>query len=426
MSFDDAQMDVLLRRHAASTRGAQDDITAQHLDADEMNAFAEGSLPAAARSRYVSHLAECDDCRKMVSQLAITAGAVARVEPSPALPTGGGSWREKLAAFLRPPTLRYAAFAVVLVAAIGITLVVIKQQRKQDLSLVAQNEPLGQPQVSAVKPSQDGAASPAPASATNAPAEERSRTSPLPTPAPNVADQEAVKTGESPAAPPKPMKESTEAEEPAAKKAAQPSNPESKPAYAPPPPEETQLAQREGAASKPGGPLQARQQGIGGQVTTQSQKSETDKFGNAGRGQAIEDASNMRAKDNNTKLAKNSPTVVAGAADEKQKGPRRDVDNVAANRNANEKRGDDARNETAGSAIKTGSDVSETRTVGGRKFRRQGDAWVDAKFKSSMTLKSISRSSDEFNALDSGLRSIAQQLSGQIVVVWKGKAYQIH
>jgi hypothetical protein len=43
-----------------------------------------------------------------------------------------------------------------------------------------------------------------------------------------------------------------------------------------------------------------------------------------------------------------------------------------------------------------------------------------------MKLKSISRGSGDFNNLDSGLRSIAQELGGELIVVWKGKAYQIH
>jgi len=42
-----------------------------------------------------------------------------------------------------------------------------------------------------------------------------------------------------------------------------------------------------------------------------------------------------------------------------------------------------------------------------------------------MTVKSISRGSNDFDALDSGLRSIAQQLGGEVIVVWKGKAYLI-
>jgi len=70
-------------------------------------------------------------------------------------------------------------------------------------------------------------------------------------------------------------------------------------------------------------------------------------------------------------------------------------------------------------------EAPETRSVGGRKFKRQGNAWVDSKLKSSMSVRTVGRGSEEFDKLDSGLRSIAKQLSGEIVVVWKGKAYRI-
>src|SRR5258707_531068 len=67
----------------------------------------------------------------------------------------------------------------------------------------------------------------------------------------------------------------------------------------------------------------------------------------------------------------------------------------------------------------------QTRSAGGRKFTRQGNRWIDQKFKSTMSLTNISRGSDGFAALDNGLRSIAQQLGGEVIVVWKGKAYLI-
>ncbi len=111
---------------------------------------------------------------------------------------------------------------------------------------------------------------------------------------------------------------------------------------------------------------------------------------------------------------------------EKAKGPRRDADNVgAANRSVNEVPPAPKTEEARAEKRTTSREESETRSVGGHKFRRQGNAWVDTKFKSSMTLKSISRSSDEFTALDSGLRSIAQQVGGEVIIVWKGKAYVI-
>jgi hypothetical protein len=71
------------------------------------------------------------------------------------------------------------------------------------------------------------------------------------------------------------------------------------------------------------------------------------------------------------------------------------------------------------------AEEAQTRSVGGRKFNRQGNAWIDAKFKSSMSVRTVSRGSEDFGKLDSGLRSIANQLGGEIVVVWKGKAYRI-
>jgi hypothetical protein len=42
-----------------------------------------------------------------------------------------------------------------------------------------------------------------------------------------------------------------------------------------------------------------------------------------------------------------------------------------------------------------------------------------------MAVKTIARGSDDFQKLDAGLRAIAQQLSGDIIVVWKGKGYRI-
>jgi hypothetical protein len=83
-------------------------------------------------------------------------------------------------------------------------------------------------------------------------------------------------------------------------------------------------------------------------------------------------------------------------------------------------------NENARKSDRAGRAQSdEPVSVGGRKFRRQGSVWVDLKFKSSMPVTTVARGSENFSALDSKLRSIAQQLGGEVIVVWKGKAYRI-
>jgi hypothetical protein len=111
-------------------------------------------------------------------------------------------------------------------------------------------------------------------------------------------------------------------------------------------------------------------------------------------------------------------------SDEKLKGPRRDIDNNATlSRNADDSRSRNAQGMVTQNQVE--EKPPETRSVGGRKFRREGNAWVDVKFKSSMPVKSISRGSSEFDELDSDLRSIAKQLGGQILVVRKNKAYLI-
>src|SRR6266550_7094224 len=133
MTSNDAQIDVLLRRYAGQS---QSRTPAEHLDADELNAFAEGSLPAAARARYVSHLANCDNCRQIVSQLTVSGGAVVAAEASPS--GAGYSWWKRFSGFFSPLTLRYAAFAMVLIAAAGVVLLVMRRSR--DSNLVAQSE----------------------------------------------------------------------------------------------------------------------------------------------------------------------------------------------------------------------------------------------------------------------------------------------
>src|SRR5712692_6872790 len=152
MKPEDSQIDVLLKRYG---RHAKSGAAAGHLDADELNAFAERSVPAASRSCYVSHLAECDDCRRLATQLSIAAGAKASAGAG-AIEKASGSFWQRLASFFAPPMLRYAAFAAVLIVAAGVTFLALRHQRS-DSSLVAQNESTTEKQASAVKPAEPSA-----------------------------------------------------------------------------------------------------------------------------------------------------------------------------------------------------------------------------------------------------------------------------
>lgn len=417
MTPNDAQIDVLLRRHA---KQAKRDTATAHLDADELNAFAEGSLPPAARSRYVSHLSHCDDCRQVVTQLSISAGALANAEQSSPARTEGHSFLQKLAALFALPTMRYAAFAMVLLVVAGVAFLALRRPRES--TMVAQNEPASQAPVSAVKPA--GEATPATGTVENKQGNAERSAVPAQTDKDSNAEtmrDQSIAT-DKPAPPPKHETE-TSADTPAlaAKKAAElPVTNPSSPTYAPPPPGE---GARFEAKSR-------EQQNVGGIASVSGpRKSEpaTDKFKMKDQPQAGEATKEERAGDDSRRAAVNQPPINGRrGVDEKSGGPKRNADNMAArNRNENEARTETAKTQSAGTENRASSEEAQTRSAGGRKFRRQGNAWVDQKFKSSMTLKSVSRGSDEFAALDAGLRSIAQQLGGEIIVVWKNKAYLI-
>src|SRR5262249_31793873 len=145
MKFEDTQIDVLLTRHAQNAKAG---VTAGHLDADELNTFAEGATPVATRARYISHLAECDDCRRLAAQLAVSAGASASAVTGPTGVSDRSLW-QKLTAFFAPLTLRYAAFAAVLILAVGVTFLVLRSERES--RLVARKESAPESEVSALK-----------------------------------------------------------------------------------------------------------------------------------------------------------------------------------------------------------------------------------------------------------------------------------
>ena len=423
MTSNDKQIDVLMRRYA---KAAPRISVPEHLDADELSAFAEGVLPAAARARYVSHLADCDECRKQASALAISSGAVARTEASPSEVGEGRTFWQVLAGLFALPVLRYAAFAAVVLIIAGVAFVALRRPRGNS-DMIAAGEPADQQRANAVKPpgtSQDGSG------LTNKQANPETRSA---SPSQPAADNDQIAKADTtrPADAPAPMKEAAPVPPVTAEKKAGEVEvaKTTTPSYAPVPPGEPAMQQKQetyreqqslaGAGAGVSGPRQ--QQKVESVDKLAAQDRERDARKDAGR------ADDVATKSAPTSVAANQPPPSPRrAVDEKAKGPMRNMENNSINRNEN------IRTEAPKTTSDSGSDkrlskeeAPETRSAGGRKFRKQGAAWVDQKFKSSMTLKSVSRGSDEFAGLDSGLRSIAQQLGGEVIVVWKGKAYQI-
>jgi hypothetical protein len=414
MTSNDAQIDVLLRRFAGQSQG---NPATEHLDADELNSFAEGALPEAARSRYMSHLADCDDCRQIVSQLAMSSGAVLAAEAPRAAPAGY-SWWKRMGGFFSPMTLRYAAFAMVLVTVAGVVFLITRRPR--DSSLIAQNEPAKQDQVEAHKAPDntspgssitDGTTKPSPA-----------LTNPQGLATPTAGKPDALKSDQPGAPPPKPEQEVAGISSPARveKKTAEPEMAKSQPSYAPLPPVESQRAES----------MSSRER-LDPSIARGPRKSEppSDKFKVMDRSRAGEmpkDVDDKRPADVVQPAARkqsgNDEKDAGRASDSLSSRDRNTIQSKArgpANQVANQSAG-------AVNQAQSNEETPQTRSTGGRKFRRQGSSWIDVKFKSSMPVKSISRGSSEFSSLDSGLRSIAQQIGGEVLIVWKNKAYLIH
>jgi len=415
MPSNDAQIDVLLRRYAGQSQPA---AAGEHLDADELNAFAEGSLPAAARSRYLSHLVDCDNCRQVVSQLAISGGALVKMESEATTDTQGYSWWKRLAGFFSPLTLTSAALAAVVIVIAGVGFFVMRQRAEP--TLIAQRDQSKSAPENAVKPAGDqiSPTSSAPQSGGDENKQEPFTSSSTSQASPGP-DQVAKldKTAEKP---PVLSRSGSEAEAPpppapATAKKAEAGEAQITPSYAPPPLE----GQRAETLSR----TEPNPKSIGS-VSGPRKGAPTDSFKMDDRARSAESEKDSRG---GSDLAMNQPATPRRASDEKAKGPRRDAENNSRNRNLNEVASDANKTQGVVSSTRTVTEEKplEQRSVGGRKFSRQGNAWIDVKFKSSMKLKSISRGSGDFNNLDSGLRSIAQELGGELIVVWKGKAYLI-
>jgi hypothetical protein len=83
----------------------------------------------------------------------------------------------------------------------------------------------------------------------------------------------------------------------------------------------------------------------------------------------------------------------------------------------------------SGESDKNEKEAEATTTVAGRRFRHEGNTWVDTAYESSRTTINVARGSEQYRALiadEPGLRTIADQLRGVVIVVWKNRAYRIH
>ena len=380
-----------------------------HLDADELNAYAEGMLPPAARSRYVAHLADCDACRKLVADLTLAAGVATEDKTHTASPATAParSWREWLAALFAPPVLRYAVPTLALLAVVAVAFVALRHQQ-EDRSLVARNEvPREKPLTSTTGTTSESMANTNSGEANHAELASRKAggtTKTTTTDAPSATQKEEPT--------PRSVNENSSAQTSAAPAIA-PASPE-------PSPEREASPETQDFAVATRQPSPANLNMSPNQSAARSD--ERAEAGKAAQAEKKKDAPMQNEVNASTATTANSSR---GAADERLVMARPASPPAAVARRGRSMR--PMKSESR--SVVADDSAGETRSVGGRQFRRQGKAWVDTAYNPAHATTNIKRGSEQYRALiadEPGFRAIVEQLGGEVVVVWKNRAYRIH
>ena len=456
----DGEIDSVLRGHArrggatppaldGSLRASISERVApgSHLDADEIVAFGEGVLPSAARARYAAHLADCDDCRRSVTQIALAAGAADRVEVreragvAAAGATQSPSWRERLSAVFAPRAWRYAMPVVALLAVSAVVLVVTRRLPREEALMTGERRDSAARQVSA------------PASPEAHHADEIQR---QPSPQAGAKAGNAGTAGEDEdsgaavdeVAKVRP-KEVEEVGQTAAGGSAAPTGVKPEAAQQvraePPPPATQSYATTPQATPSPVPPAPAAAPAPRAMVLRDTAQPTP-----APRPAPAETDEVARARDDSRNAA---PRDEAPAA--KRHGPQRGISGRAAelsaaeapkdNRVARRTRGSqnnsqsNAQNNAAGASREDSDEAkakreenreqqAEPRSVGGRRFRREGGVWIDTAYRPSQPTVFVRRSSEQYRALvadEPQIRQFSEQLGGEVIVVLRGRAYRL-
>jgi hypothetical protein len=390
------EIDILLRKLSGKQNGnigaAEGNSSASghaHLDADELNAYAQNALPGALRSRYTEHLADCISCRKLVTQLTLssTVATVAPIEEEQP-----SRFKTLLGGLFTPLVIRYAvpAMAVILVVAIA--------------WIVGRREPSYEQQVATTTTSRQPE-SLLEKQPTLAEAPNDSRAASRPQATPQAPERKAV-----------PAEEGVVDRSAGNKVAEEPKEREA-------------AAKRDEPAPAAPVTVVAPSAGAGATASVQPKAvSDAERNEPEAKKKAESDANNNRVQNANAinQDRRANEQQRSGPSEPKavQRGDTRLQRNEAL-REVPRQRAPIAKQQDKDAAS---DDEAEVRTVGGHKFIKRGGVWVDARFDSASATTNVSRGSEQYRSLmgdEPGLRAIVEQFSGEVVVVWKARAYRI-
>lgn len=362
----DKIIDALLR---SSPDGGNGGASPVHFDAEEISAFAENAVPDAAKQHYISHFADCGRCRGILADViamnaeAAPATAAAAVAAPLAAETAE-PWYKRM---FRIPNLAFAMGALVLVFGGLIGYTVLQNSRGESSIAQIEDEPTAASGPMAPDESYFSTNSANAAANTNklATAANTAANVAYPTPAVPGGGGGGGTTDTAGRA----EGYSLDGERDLAR--SQPS------AAAPAPPPPIAMAEAAKEENKDDADAKAEDKpAIAAEQQRQMQTQAMPPVANSGPVQ-----SPPRRPANDVALAKKRSTVPGAAP-------------------------------------------IPVREVGGKMFERREGVWYDREYSGQQTTN-VRRGTEDYRKLDSGLRSITDNINGTVVLVWKAKAYRI-
>lgn len=368
----DKEIDAILRKGRSGQVAAVKAATASHLDADSISAFAENALPPRAKLLYMEHFADCDRCRKDLSQVVRMNSAAVAAEGTAVASVAtaaepAASWLSKL---FRTPNLAMAMGALILTFGGVLGYLVIQNRTNTANSTITQ---VTEQEQNKGGPFVNGDASAVSNSANTVAANATPPAAPsMPTALANTAANSSVSgTG------------STAVED------------QPKSGYSA---DGTTSDLSKSGEVAPAAPVTENKPAA---VEERKDSDDKPKERSVDEKRAKSEYDNNMSRDASPGAPRKTDT---GAT---RSGPRQD--NTLQNQ---------TQNQVVGGAI------SATRSAGGKNFESRNGVWYDSAYKGQSTT-SVKRGTEKYIRLDSGLRSIADSLGGTVVIVWKDKAYRI-
>ena len=384
MEFEfDNEIDAILRKARTDNFASAVNPKSAHLDADEISAFAENALPEKTKTIYTQHLADCGRCRKILSNI-ISPNSEAESETASsaaALPENSFKtsipWYRKLFLF---PQLTYIMGASVLVFGGFLAYSVIQNPNKSaETSSISQAK---ERLPNLPDAGSDGNAAMAESSRVNSNAGAmRSNTaanSAANVPSPAVMSNSTATSSNASAA----DGSVAPRKEPSVRRQDEKAAPPTAAAK-----DESENAAGGAAASAPPPAVQTQPS-----IFAQKKPEQSENSDKAKTAEMLRESKKNDSKDD----ALDDSTAETRAS-----------------------RSASAPKPAAKNAVN-----GETKQADGKNFTRKNGVWYDANYNGQSTTN-VSRNSDDYRKLDRGLRSIADGLSGTVIVVWKNKAYRI-